>query len=411
MMPRVSSCGLTSESNQILLVSAQVSSIVKISLIYFNAGGGHRASALAIQSELSRQHPDWEIVLVDLFRVLDPRQIFRRMTGFAPEAYYNKRLSTGLTLGLSHELKLLQVMIRMSNRQLVARLTDYWHQMKPTMVVSLVPNFNRALGESLQRFSAETPFVTIMTDLADYPPHFWVERGYTQHLICGTQHAVSQAISQGVQQDRIHHTSGMVLSPRFYDKEDLDRAQARRSAGLDPDAKIGLVMFGGHGSAIMKRIATALVDRPLILMCGRNESLLQTLSDLPAQAQRKIVGFTDDVAHWMRLADYFIGKPGPGSISEALHCGLPVIVMRNAWTLPQERWNTEWVVENDLGRVISSIAKIDKAVDEVTNNLEHLCANVARLSNRALFEIPEIIEKIHVNSRQQDVGVNINNAC
>jgi UDP-N-acetylglucosamine:LPS N-acetylglucosamine transferase len=41
----------------------------------------------------------------------------------------------------------------------------------------------------------------------------------------------------------------------------------------------------------------------------------------------------------MALSDFFIGKPGPGSISEALSKHLPVIIDCNAWTLPQERYN------------------------------------------------------------------------
>ena len=51
----------------------------------------------------------------------------------------------------------------------------------------------------------------------------------------------------------------------------------------------------------------------------------------------------------MQLADFFIGKPGPGSVSEALAMRLPVIVECNAWTLPQERYNAEWIVEKEVG--------------------------------------------------------------
>ena len=50
-----------------------------------------------------------------------------------------------------------------------------------------------------------------------------------------------------------------------------------------------------------------------------------------------------EIPRYMQLADYFIGKPGPGSISEAVFMRLPVIVNCNAWTLPQERYNTVWV--------------------------------------------------------------------
>ena len=54
----------------------------------------------------------------------------------------------------------------------------------------------------------------------------------------------------------------------------------------------------------------------------------------------------------MHLADFFIGKPGPGSISEAIAMKLPVIVERNAWTLPQERYNADWVLEQGAGFVL-----------------------------------------------------------
>jgi UDP-N-acetylglucosamine:LPS N-acetylglucosamine transferase len=54
-----------------------------------------------------------------------------------------------------------------------------------------------------------------------------------------------------------------------------------------------------------------------------------------------VVGFRPEVKRWMSLADYFIGKPGPGSLSEAVHMRLPVVTIRNAWTMPQERYNTD----------------------------------------------------------------------
>ena len=59
-----------------------------------------------------------------------------------------------------------------------------------------------------------------------------------------------------------------------------------------------------------------------------------------------VEGFTREVPYFMGLADFFIGKPGPGSISEALAMRLPVIVERNAWTLAHERYNADWSWRN-----------------------------------------------------------------
>jgi UDP-N-acetylglucosamine:LPS N-acetylglucosamine transferase len=98
----------------------------------------------------------------------------------------------------------------------------------------------------------------------------------------------------------------------------------------------------------------------------------------------------------MSLADFFIGKPGPGSISEALAMKLPVIVQSNAWTLPQERYNAAWVREKKVGLVVRDFHEIEAVVERLTAPaaLARYRANAAALNNRAVFEIPEILERI-----------------
>ena len=97
----------------------------------------------------------------------------------------------------------------------------------------------------------------------------------------------------------------------------------------------------------------------------------------------------------MQAADYLIGKPGPGSLSEALLMGLPVIVSSNACTLPQERYNAIWVRERGFGIVLRSFRQIAAAVEELLApaNYARFRANASvGHENRAVFEIPEILE-------------------
>ena len=366
-----------------------------VDLIWFNAGGGHRAAAQALEQVMLAQGRPWRVRKVNLTQVLDPTGLFRRITGFEPEELYNRRLASGFTLGLTQELKLLQGLIRFSHASLVQRLARHWRDTQPDLVVSLVPNFNRALHDGLALARPGVPFVTVLTDMADHPPSFWIEPGTAQHVVCGAAHAAAQALAAGCEPHRVHRTSGMILRPEFYFAPPVERHLERSKAGLDSATPTGLVLFGGTGSRVMKRIALCLPETPLILMCGRNEALAAELRALPpGSAPRVVVGYTPDVARWMRLADFFIGKPGPGSLSEAVQQGLPVIVTRNAWTMPQERWNTEWVKRHGLGVVCRSFRQVRFAVDEVTSRLPEYRALVHEMDNRAVFEVPDILAKI-----------------
>jgi UDP-N-acetylglucosamine:LPS N-acetylglucosamine transferase len=89
-----------------------------------------------------------------------------------------------------------------------------------------------------------------------------------------------------------------------------------------------------------------------------------------ARAPRAVIGFSTQIRYFMQLSDFFIGKPGPGSISEAVQQQLPVIVVRNAWTMPQERYNADWVQENNAGVVFDSFRAIGSGVSQVTDRLE-----------------------------------------
>jgi UDP-N-acetylglucosamine:LPS N-acetylglucosamine transferase len=109
-----------------------------------------------------------------------------------------------------------------------------------------------------------------------------------------------------------------------------------------------------------------------------------------------IEGFSTKVDYFMSLADFFIGKAGPGSISEALQFGLPVIVEQNACTLPQERYNGTWLVEKGLGIVVPDFHEIGSVVERLlsTAKLQELRNNVSKYENYAVFEIPLILDRV-----------------
>jgi len=366
----------------------------KIDLLFFDAGGGHRSAANALKEVIEQQHRPWQISLVNLQEQLDELDVFRKVTGLRLEDCYNLLLNKGWTLGSPQLTRGMQWIIRLYHSRQVRVLEKVWRERQPDLLVSVVPNLNRAIFDSARNAVPGTPLVTILTDIADYPPHFWIER-QKQFLICGSGRAVEQARALGHEDKFIFRTSGMILHPRFYEPLEIDRAEERRKLGLAPERRTGLVMFGGQGSNVMLEIARSL-DTQLICICGKNEKLAAKLRKLRRSSPMFVEGFTRQVPYYMRLADFFIGKPGPGSLSEALAMKLPVIVERNAWTLPQERYNAEWIVSHQVGIVLPNFRGIAAAVAGLIEprNYARYRAGAEALNNRAVFEIPDILEKI-----------------
>jgi hypothetical protein len=377
-----------------------------IDLIYIDSGGGHRAAARSLEAVVREQHKPWELRLQGAQDLLDSIDFIRKLTGIPFQEIYNIMLRRGWTIGSRQLIPVMHLLIRLTHRRQVRVLEEHWREHPADMVVSVIPHYNRALRQAFQRACPGRPFVTIMTDIVDYPPHFWIEN-LDQYLICGSERARKQALSLDIPEKRVLAMSGMILDPRFHAARRLDngsgRAAGRIGLGLDPELPTGLVMFGAVGSMDALRVVRAL-NRPgigvqLIVLCGRHAESLEALRSVEAHILLHLEGFTRDVAYFMSLADFFIGKPGPGSISEALSMHLPVIVECNVRTMIHERYNAQWIREQQLGLVVTSFDRLGEAIPKLLDpeRFALFRANAARIRNSAVYEAVRWLDSILEN--------------
>jgi hypothetical protein len=372
----------------------------KLHIVFHDAGGGHRNAAVALKSVIEQQQRPWQVELVQFQELTDKLDVLRKLTGIRIQEQYNTLLQNGWTLGAVYLLRILQFTIRMFHGPLVGLLEKFWRAKPADLLISVIPHFNCEIAESWAKVCPGRPFATIITDLADFPPHFWIEAIREQYVIAGTERAVEQARVLGHDDAHIFPTSGMILRPDFYIPDNTDPLAIRAELGLKPDLPTAIMLFGGHGSKVMyditERLDAARLPLQLILICGRNEQLAAKLRARQWSMPVNVIGFTKEVHKLMRAADFLIGKPGPGSIAEAMVRKLPVLIECNSWTLPQERYNTQWVTEKRVGIVLKSfsevVAGVRKMLDPAT--LAEFKRNVAAQNNRAIFEIPEILAKL-----------------
>jgi 1,2-diacylglycerol 3-beta-galactosyltransferase len=381
-----------------------------LTIVFHDAGGGHRSAAGALKTVLEQQYHPWNVKLLNLQELLEPIDFVHRATGLRIQDGYNLILKKGWTRLTPPLLTLFQRTVQLHHSRIVRILRNYWALHPTDLVLSVIPHFNPCLAQSIRQKMPSAAFVTLLTDLADYPPNFWIVPE-SEFIICGSQRAREQALAMGHDRRRVYQTSGMILKPSFYRKPVIDRDAERVKLGLRADLPTGIVMFGGQGSSSMIEIAKRLDHSSrqlqLIFLCGHNLELATKLRGLGLTKPAVIEGFTPQVDYFMSLADFFIGKPGPGSISEALQFGLPVIVEHNARTMPQERYNGTWLIEKRLGMVVPDFREIAGAVEQLLTDatFAELQRNVSAYKNYAIFEIPLILDQMMAEKAIESMGV------
>src|SRR5882757_6887736 len=219
----------------------QYPAMKKIQVLFHDAGGGHRNAAMALQTVISQQNRGWQVELVQFQELTDHLDVLRKITGIRIQEQYNTLLRNGWTLGATQLLRVLQATIRIFHGPLVKLLADFFQKSDADLLVSVIPHFNREIAE-----------------IADFPPHFWIEASENQYVICGSEKAVEQARAIGKDATHIFQTSGMILRPDFYAPDETDPVALRQELGLQKELTTGMLLFGGFGSKVMLEIVERL---------------------------------------------------------------------------------------------------------------------------------------------------------
>jgi len=376
--------------------------VPEVILFILDAGGGHRSAAKALVAAAESQGRPWRFRVVNLQDVLAPLDFGRRLTGQSMEQTYNAMIRRRLTRFLVPLLRVFQGLIRLRRATLCDLLGAHLAERPPRLVISLIPNFNGVIRDAVHRCLPGTPFFVLLTDFADFPPRFWMEPAI-DHVIVGSERAAAQALEIGLPAERITRTSGMVLHPRFYPPPGPEvRARVRDELGLDASAFVVLVLFGGKGSPEIHPLSEALLaaspDVSVIAVCGDNPSLYDRLAEVESRSGGRLhrLGFTDRVSEYLAACDVLVTKPGPGSLAEAFHQRVPVVVASDAHTIPQERYNAALVRDGGLGIAVRRWREIPAAVTALradSGRLDGCRARLAALpSNRAVFEVLDLVQ-------------------
>lgn len=375
----------------------------KILILYTDAGGGHRATAQALQAIIKRE-TGHNVVLLNLYRDLIPHEdLFLKFTKYFGDDVYNRLVLKGgwsnLFCLFFYGLTLMNIALGKKNS--VRRFIEYWRQEQPDLVISVMPMVNQGVLQSVKAYSgkAPVPFVVIITDFQEMMKYTWFPKMTDYYIVCGTEPAYWEILNKPHPPELTFQTSGLLVHPKFYDLPPLDIAKERQQLGLRPDLPTGCMMYGGSGSPRMKQLAQVLqsIDRKcqMIFLCGRNQALADELTKLHLPYPHVIRTYTPDVPYYFTLSDFLVSKPGPGTICEALVMNLRLVVDCQH-VLPQERYNVKWVQKHQVGQPFKNLRSFRQAMQQVldSNIATSDSRNSGKPQNQAIFEIPGIIERM-----------------
>ncbi|MCI0521919.1 MAG: glycosyltransferase [Chloroflexi bacterium] len=316
----------------------------RILFLFSDTGGGHRSAAEAIIEALHLEFGNRVITeMVDIFKDYAPRPLNRMPDWYPQMVRVPRAWQVGFHISDGHRRARLITAsawpyVRHAVRKIVA-------QHPSDLVVSVHPLANAPILRGLGK--QRPPFVTVVTDLVTAHA-LWYHRRVDLCLV-PTESARQRALDLGLVESRVH-VVGLPVADRFCTPHG-DAQALRASLGWPANLPVILLVGGGEGMGPLEKTAQAIArsNLPVFLaiITGRNQALKARLEKRDWPMPTRIYGFVREMPDFMRAADILVTKAGPGTISEALNAGLPMILYSR---LPgQEDGNVDYVVSEGAG--------------------------------------------------------------
>ena len=322
----------------------------RILILTADAGFGHRSAAKAVAEALDELYGKaCEVTILNPldnektpFFLRDSQSDYDRIVKELPEIYRlgyeaSDTAIPGLILENAITISLQQTML------------EVLRQYQPDAILSTYPLYQAPLKSIFLASEYNLPLLTVVTDLVTVH-RLWFHKKVDACLV---PNAIVRDLAEslGVPADRIHIT-GIPVSPQI-SREQRSQAEIRASLGWRPD----LPTFLAVGSRRVENLVESLnvlnhFGRPLQLavVAGKDDELYAELQKMDWHVPAHIYNFVDFMPSLMHAADGLICKAGGLVVTEALACGLPMMLVD---VLPgQETGNAQYVVDAGAGDLV-----------------------------------------------------------
>lgn len=346
----------------------------KVLICHASVGAGHKRAAEALAATIQRLDSSVEVRVVDLMQT---PYADRTLIYFYKDWYL--RLVGGETfcgqLGahcvgfLFDRANTVQNSFTgggtLQRRITQSFLLNFLHlvcDFKPDVVVHTHFLAPELLASLRRKHGLQVPHVTVVTDM---DVHAWWYQQPTDHYFVPRVLAAHQLHADGVPVGDVT-VSGIPIMPHFQDTltaiAPLDVNARRRRLLSEMDAPLDPRLFEGNyrplviqmstGRSVMGIFESLLnLETPisLVVVCGRQADVRSQLEkiEVPSRHRVALLGFTGCIHELLAVADVVVTKPGGLITSEALACGLMMVVV-DPYPGQEER-NASMLLEEGAG--------------------------------------------------------------
>jgi processive 1,2-diacylglycerol beta-glucosyltransferase len=334
----------------------------RVLLLHASVGTGHKQAAQALRKTFEQRQPGQvrcEDVLdhtSKLFRMAYARS-YLEITDHAPLVwgYFYTQADDDDDLGeITNNIRKLVESIGTSD------LKELLKTFRPDLIVCTHFLPMEVLVRLKRNAQLPQPVYCVITDHVAHT--FWTYTDIDGYFV-GSEHVRRQLMERGVLASQIHVT-GIPVDPSI--AEPKDAATERRNLDLPDNGRIITLLGGGVSSQSVHTIARGILERDvrgtLVVVAGRNENLLDEVSDLQRSETMdlRLLGYIDYMDSLITASDLVITKAGGLIISEVLARGVPLIVIDPI--LGHEEWNADFVVNSGSGVQLRMPASVPEAV-------------------------------------------------
>jgi 1,2-diacylglycerol 3-beta-galactosyltransferase len=315
-----------------------------IEILYANSGSGHFSVAQALAAAIKASRAGCVVRLVN-GREISPTLFggFARLYPFLINSVrclysFSYRLADRYWPSRLIEFFLQCIWGEATRRYVVGRQVALYiscHQITTLLMPGIVHRYTKAR------------FASVITD--PFTPHADSFSTQVDRCVVSSEQARAKALQLRLSPAQVH-LAGHSTLPKF-----LSAARERRATlenlGLNPQGFTVLVTGGGDGLGKIAGVVAALAasDFPIqiIVVCGRNRQLYESLARGDFRLSVRLLALTDDMPSLLTAADVLVAKAGPSTLFEAFLAGLPVVLFDAI--LGQEAGNVSHVCENGAG--------------------------------------------------------------